>query len=404
MILPTSIERFSIVNLGCKVNRVESDTLAERLLGRGLQSVPAPEADLVIINTCTVTGEAEKKTRKAVRKALKDAPNATIVVTGCAATMDPSFYEALDERVSVIPKGDLLENSFLPKTPGTMRMGAGFPTRVGIKAQDGCDNACTYCIVHVARGPARSTPFDEVVSECERYLQHGVKELVLTGIDLGRYQWEGRGLADLLSALLEASSQLATAGEHPCRFRLSSVEPLSLSEPLIELMAASEGLLCRHLHLPLQSGSSSVLAAMGRPYSRERFLALTAELYERIPSLSLTTDIICGFPGETDDDFACTLSAAREARFSKIHVFPYSRRPGTPAARRPDQIDPALKRQRTSELRKLADELRQDDFNRRRGSTELCLVEPDRALTESYHELPVDTAWAIGTLQKTLVH
>ena len=394
--------RFSVVNLGCKVNKVESDSIAAALLARGGKSVEPEKADLIIVNSCTVTGEADKKTRKAVRSALRANSRARVVVTGCGVSIDAQVFRDIDSRVVPVEKTELF-CVLNDEVPAELRMGEAFRTRVNIKVQDGCDHACTYCIVHVARGPAASASFGRVVDEASSYFERGAKEIVLTGIDLGSYRFEGRSLTDLVSALLERADKLNGEGQRPARVRASSIEPCSIDERFIDLLARSQGRLCRHLHLPLQSGSTRVLREMARPYTARYFAELVDHLYERVPQLSLTTAIICGFPGETEDDFQMTLDMARRCRFSKIHVFPYSRREGTPAAMRADQVPAQIKAQRASRLRMLSNELREQDFQRRAGTRELVIVEPEVALTESYHELPVPVGAREGELIELLL-
>lgn len=435
--------RCAIVNLGCKVNRVESDGLAVALESLGFSlagqkgsAADSPASDdgraaggasaagdpkgacLVIVNTCTVTGEAEKKTRKAVRRALRDHPHAAVVVTGCAAAIDPAVFESMDARVTVAGKLELGEavrtreglSELVPQLAealrrpdgrgasaagaadtGTMRVGEGFPTRVGIKIQDGCNNACTYCIVHVARGRAWSRPAFDVEDEFRRYARAGVREIVLSGINLGTYRDGDADLGGLLRTLLAVASEP--------RIRLSSIEPKDVSESLIECMAASDGRIARHLHLPLQSGSTRILKRMARPYTAEWFGDLVERLYTAMPGLSLSTDIIVGFPGETDEDFEATLDVARRCWFSKIHVFPYSQRAGTPAAGWPDQVDPRVKAARAAELSGLADRLRAEAYRDRIGTVEMVLVETGgRGMTESYFEIAVPADAQPGSL------
>ena len=433
---------FAVVNLGCKVNRVESDAAAAQLLAAGWQAAGTAEADVVVVNTCTVTGEAEKKTRKAVRRALRENARGAVLVTGCAAAIDAAAYEAMDARVRVVPKARLSEElsalcagrrvaeDAAPVdagcgTGGTwdaarpaaaagaagapLRTGEGFPTRVGVKVQDGCDNACTYCIVHVARGPARSRGAAEVVAECVSHARAGVREIVLAGINLGSYCSEAPAgacdaavaaggplrLAGLLRLLLHETAGIHAPGEPPCRFRISSIEPRDVDGGLVEVLAQAQGRVCRHLHLPLQAGSDAVLRAMARPYRAADYVALVDRLRAACPELSLSTDVIVGFPGETDDDFLKTLAVARRCRFSKIHVFPYSRREGTPAAARADQVPASVKAARARTLRALGDELREADYARRAGGVEQVLVEEGgRGMTESYYEIALDAACA----------
>ena len=460
---------FAVVNLGCKVNRVESDDVAAHLAARGAET-PEADADLIVVNTCTVTSEAEKKTRKAVRRALRANDRARVVVTGCAAAIDRAFYENLDERVTVLGKaklGKLCEGedgyqvgepadslrdggpavsprdgepALAPCDGGPalspdgaagelagpagalaaqgggaaargaapssslLRFGPSFRSRVGVKVQDGCDNACTYCIVHVARGRATSRPADDVVAECVAYAQAGAGEIVLTGINLGSYCDGAKRdpaavrLADLLRLLLDATADAA------CRFRISSVEPRDVDDTLVDVLSASDGRVCRHLHLPLQAGSSKVLREMARPYDAPRFVALVERLYAAVPELALSTDLIAGFPGETDAEFQETLDGARACRFAKIHAFPYSRRDGTPAAARADQVPPAVRERRAAALRALGDELRAQEYARRVGTVERVLVESrGRGTTESYFEIPVPPDAQPGTLRELVL-
>ncbi|MEI3230773.1 MAG: MiaB/RimO family radical SAM methylthiotransferase [Gordonibacter pamelaeae] len=354
---------FAVVNLGCKVNRVESDDASARLAARGTETAEA-DADLIVVNTCTVTGEAEKKTRKAVRRALRANDRARVLVTGCAAAVDAAFYEALDPRVRVVGKARLAEEieawcdseGVSAAPPLLPAAAAGFRTRVGVKVQDGCDNACTYCIVHVARGRATSRAADGVVRECAEYARAGAGEIVLTGINLGSYCDGARRdpsatrLAGLLRRLLDETADLHAPGAFPVRFRISSIEPRDVDDALVDLLAAADGRVCRHLHLPLQAGSSKVLREMARPYDADRFRALVERLYAAVPGLALSTDVIAGFPGETDAEFQETLDLARACRFAKMHAFPYSRRAGTPAAERPDQVPPDIKAARAAAL------------------------------------------------------
>lgn len=408
--------RFALINLGCKVNRVESDAFAMALLARGGVMGAEAHADLIVVNTCTVTGEAEKKTRKAVRRALRANVAATVVVTGCAVAIDAATYEAMDDRVRVVAKGALLhaieggewddaEHCAFPYDVAHLRRRWGFRTRIGIKVQDGCDNACTYCIVHVARGRAVSRPADAVLDEAMGHARAGVKEIVLTGINLGSYRDGTRSdpealrLADLLHRLLEETAELSDPEKPPVRFRLSSVEPCDVDEALIDVLAHSQGRVCRHLHLPLQAGSSKVLREMARPYDAEAFAELVTRLYERVPNLALSTDVIAGFPGETDVDFQETLDLVGRCRFSKIHAFSYSPRTGTPAAARTDQIPPDVRTRRAAEVRALGSALRMQAYSCRVGTVERVLVEGGgRGTTESYFEIDVPKHSEEGSL------
>lgn len=399
--------RFAVVNLGCKVNRVESDQISSVLLDSG-EEAPIAAADVVFVNTCTVTSEADKKTRKAVRHVLRENSGCKVVVTGCSSAISPDFFRDLSDRVEVVPKSEALEyaarisGSTLLQDQNVARCAEGFNTRVGIKVQDGCDNACTYCIVHVARGKAKSEPIDKIVGECVSFARKGVKEMVLTGINLGSYTYSdgsgNYGLRDLLMRLLNETANISDHGAL-CRFRLSSIEPDDLPVQVIELIAGSDGRICRHLHLPLQSGSSKVLHEMGRRYDAAYYSKLVRELRERIPQISLSTDIIAGFPGETEEDFQQTMRLAQDCGFSKIHVFPYSKRAGTPAATREDQLDEGVKSERARKLRLLSDELREADRASRKGASEKAVVIRNGAcMTESYYEMSCSLDIPVGSL------
>ena len=397
---------FALVNLGCKVNRVDSDYIASHLIRLGQERASLAQADFVIINTCTVTAEAEKKTRKAARRALRENPSAPVYMTGCAVAIGPESLAAMSPRILVEPdKAKLLvelNECYGAPAPGPcpalfstdgqmLRMGAGFPTRVGIKVQDGCDQKCSYCIVNRARGKPWSRPLGEIEEEVALYAKAGVKELVLTGINLGSYSFEGTNLSRLLERLLACSDGM--------RFRISSIEPTDIDPALAALIAQSDGRLCAHLHLPLQSGSSKVLHEMARPYDREAYLEKVEMLYRQMAHLSLSTDMIVGFPGESDADFEESLEVARLCRFSKIHVFPYSKRAGTPAASREDQLAPKIKAARVARLIALGESLRAQDYAARSGKEEKVLVEREgRGLTESYYHIDVPPKLEAGCL------
>lgn len=393
--------KVSIVNLGCKVNRVESDTIAKAYENRGAALCSVSEADLVVVNTCTVTEEADKKTRKSIRRVLRQNEHARVVVTGCAAAIEPEFYRSLDSRICVVDKLDLMEevgDGSASSVADLVRVGQEFPTRVSVKVQDGCNHSCTYCIVHAARGKAWSRPVDAVVEESLALAEAGVKELVLTGIDLGSYSFPSQGrrirLGSLVRKILES---LDAEGHSDVRLRIGSVEPRSLDSEFIDVMAESNGRVCRHLHLPLQSGSDKVLAEMNRPYTAQDFARIVGMLKERIGDISLTTDVIVGFPGETDEDFADTCALVRNVGFTKVHVFRYSRRDGTPAAARLDQIPPEVKEERAHKLIALSDELRMGYAKQHVGKTERVAVEQDGlGMSESYYKVHLGSEFEAG--------
>lgn len=394
---------FALVTLGCKVNRVESDSFADKLKGKGMHETSFDRADLVIINTCLVTAEAEKKTRKRVRHVLSANQHAQVIVTGCASALSPQLYASLDPRVQVVPKAEVLQA--LEEAPVVVMHEEGASvdiegrTRRGVKVQDGCDNACTYCIVCKARGASVSRPSDEVVNEVSALVGAGVKEIVLTGINIGAYDQRGLDLSRLIERVLD---EVKCEEEPSFRLRLSSIEPVDITDELIDLVARSEGRICRHFHIPLQSGSSRILEAMARNYDAPFFDDLVGRIRARIPNASITTDIIAGFPGEQDEDFEETCLMARRSAFSKMHVFPFSAREGTIAAHLPEQVAASVKQARSAHLRHLSEELRRSDAQSRRGSSELYLIQDGGTMmSESYYEVAAPAHCRAGELYES---
>lgn len=374
------------------------------MLGSGWECADAPaESDVIILNSCTVTGEADTKNRKALHALLRTG-SAPIIVTGCAVNIDADHYARMDTRIvcerdkDAIPTlaARLVRMAHASEldTLGQLAVrsrGDGFRTRVDLKIQDGCDNACSYCIVHVARGPARSVPAATVLEQARLLADAGTRELVLVGIDLAAYA-DGRvDLARLVKMLLEETS----VG----RVRISSVEPQSVTSSLVDALASSDGRLCRHLHLCLQSGSSKVLHEMNRRYDADAFAALVSRLRAAVPCLALSTDVIVGFPGESDEDFEQSYALVEQCAFMRLHVFRYSQRPGTPAAARSDQIDPRVKAARSQALIELGRRLALDDMERRLGMDEQVIIErPGLGTSESYHAVACDAKLPVGTL------
>lgn len=389
---------FFVQNLGCKVNRVESDLISATLLKAGGKSVKRDDAQVIVVNTCTVTGEAEMKTRKAIRQALNAKQAPWVIATGCAIAINQGEFEELGARVIAEPnRADALKKSLellglaVPDESRFARVGTGFIKRAGVKIQDGCDNHCTYCIVPQARGAGVSTPLEEILAEVVEAQRCGVREIVLTGVNIGCYNDRGASLSALVGELLAATSDL--------RLRLSSIEPQHTTEDLLSVMKASSGRLCAHLHLPLQSGCDSTLQAMGRLYNTGKFEEIVLQARELMPMLALTTDVIVGFPGENDDEFWQSLEFCQRMAFSKMHVFRYSKRPETPAALNPNQISPQVRAKRAVELRELSREMLQDDLSKRVGTIENVLIERSgRGMSESYHQVEVPVDSEVGTL------
>lgn len=350
--------RIYVGSLGCKLNQSEMDALAGRFAAGGHQVVATPaEADLCVLNTCAVTHVAAQKSRQALRRLHRDNPHARLIATGCYAQLTPEDLGELPGVEIVVGnrEKERLEELLGDSPAGTETVGppSSVPrsrTRALIKIQDGCDNACTYCIIRVARGPQRSRPPGEILDEVRTRLAAGHQEIVLTGVHIGAYGRDRQREPDKHD-LWGLVSQILAETDVP-RLRLSSIEPWDLSEQAFRLW--DDPRLCRHLHLPLQSGCNATLRRMARQYTTAEFDTWVAAARAAIPDLAVTTDLIVGFPGETDDEFAESLAFVQGMNFSRVHVFPYSLRPGTSAARMPGQVPAQVKAQRARALRAVA--------------------------------------------------
>lgn len=410
--------------LGCKVNQTETAALQALFAKAGYQTVAFGTcADVYVINTCTVTQLSDRKSRQLIRRARRSNPEGLIVVTGCLAQVAPEEVlqlpevdlvvgtharERLPELILEAGKGR--QNLVVPlhkkcrfeKLPASQDGGR---TRAFLKVQEGCQQFCSYCIVPYARGPRCSMPLAEAVTETERLAAEGYKELVLTGVHLGSYGLDFPGQTALLGDLLRELARV----EGITRLRLSSIEPTEITPHLVETLLSCRKI-CRQLHIPLQSGNDEILRRMNRRYDAGEFLYLVRWLRAEIPGLTLTTDVIAGFPGETEEQFAHTLEMIQLCGFSRLHIFKYSPRRGTPAAGFPEQIPPAVKEERSKRLRKLGEELAagfQESFI---GKTVEVLFEEEAGrgrlagLTEHYLRVKAEapTAWR-GKLAKVLV-
>lgn len=354
--------RIHVSSLGCKLNQNEMDTLAAQLARQGHQVVVTPaEADLCVLNTCAVTHVAAQKSRQALRRLNRLNPQAGLVATGCYAEIAPGDLQELPGVEIVAGNqekerlGELLGGrETRPGTTGPVaHSGAPAPhsrTRALVKIQDGCDNACTYCIIHVARGRQRSRPTDQILAEVRDLLRKGRQEIVLTGVHIGAYGQDRRG--ELASLDLWGLVGRILAVTNVPRLRLSSIEPWDLTEQAFRQW--DDPRLCRHLHLPLQSGCDDTLHRMARRYTTAQFAALVAAARAAIPDLAVTSDVIVGFPGETEAHFAESLGFVRALDLARVHVFPYSRRAGTPAAQMPAQVPPQVKAERAQAMRDVA--------------------------------------------------
>lgn len=348
-----------MASLGCKQNTCEAEAARQRFLSAGYRSVDFGEpAEVYLVYTCTVTSRADYRSRNLLRRAARTAPpGARVVACGCLAVTDPDELAAVEGVTDVLP-GPAPNILALLGLGSADRGRSNWPTyhssfaghtRAFLSVQDGCDGACSYCKVRLARGRARSRPAEDAKRSLEALTAAGHREVVLTGIHLGAWGRErGDGLASLLAELLNV--------EGLERLRLSSIEPLELDDALLELIAASRGSLAPHLHVPLQSGSDSVLRRMNRGYTAAEALGRITRARELIPGLGLGLDVLVGFPGESDDDFAATVRAVEESGAGYLHVFAYSPRAGTPAAGYPHQVPDEVKSRRSRELRRLSTE------------------------------------------------
>ena len=360
------MKTFSVINLGCKVNAYECEACAQQMEQIGYARVPLGEkADAVIVFTCAVTNEAARKSRQMIRRARKFCPDGIVAAIGCYTQIEPDGGEAADLVLGTRHKSELARFILEAEETRKKRKDVSIPekevfeplsiqrfeerTRAFLKIEDGCDQFCSYCVIPHARGRERSMDPDAVLSEMKRISEYH-REIVLTGIHTGRYGKEyGLSLADLIRRILREVPKLE-------RLRLSSIEISEIDDPLLDLMEESPRI-ARHLHIPLQSGSDKILALMRRPYTKAEYLSRIEEIRRRIPGLSISTDLIVGFPGESDTDFEETAEFLGTCRFSFLHVFPFSPRSGTMAASMSGQIPADVKKERAKICLNLSEEL-----------------------------------------------
>jgi len=372
------VPRVAFTTLGCKVNQFETEIMEGLFKQRGYQITSFDEvADVYVINTCSVTHLGEKKSRQLIRRAIRLNDKAVVAVSGCYAQVSPEEIEAIEgvdlivgtqdrqqivdlveqagnsdtvlNVVSNIMTADHFEDIPLFETPGR--------TRAFLKIQEGCTNFCSYCIIPYTRGPLRSRPLASVITEATKLIAAGFKEIVLTGIHLGAYGREhGEAtLVDAVKAVLNLNGLV--------QLRLGSLESIEVSDELIDIMKEDHRL-CHHLHLPLQAGDDQVLLAMNRHYTLVQYRELIENIQHRIPDIAISTDIIVGFPGETEEMFANALQFVESMNFSSMHIFPYSKRSGTPAADYADQVPEEEKKRRVHQMQQLA-EKKTSEFQKR---------------------------------------
>ena len=372
--------------LGCKVNQYDSEAMLESFERAGYRAAEfSGDADIYLINTCTVTGTGDQKSMKLIRKIHREHPDSDIIVTGCLAQRDAEkvmldgvrlvlgvqsrqqvvelYEQAVAENRCINAVGSLknvpFENLFVSRHEGR--------TRATMKIQEGCDRYCSYCIIPYVRGPVRSMPVCEVRREAERLAAAGYQEIVVTGIHLGSY---GRGTDDTLIDAIRAVHDAPGVR----RVRLGSFEPVTVTDAFAQAIADMPGV-CRQFHLSMQSGSESVLKRMRRRYTPEEYMQAVEKIREYMPDAAITTDVIAGFPGETEQEHAETLAFVEKVGFARIHVFPYSRRSGTLADKMPDQLPEAVKHQRAQELIALGNKLEQAYVQNMVGSAREVLFE-----------------------------
>lgn len=382
------MKRVAITTLGCKINQFESAAMSEALDREGFRVVPfEDEADIYVINTCTVTARTDAESRRLIRRAGRRNPRAQVVVTGCYAQI---AFESLREMPGVdlvlgnvekkgiagllkeIGKGSKVlvsDISLEQRAEGAALESFAEHTRAFLQVQNGCDAFCSYCIVPFVRGRSRSVPLDEVMVGLMAFAEKGFREVVLTGIHLGGYGLDLTPRESLLGLLSAAEGQRIVP-----RLRVGSVEPTEISDAFIHFLAGSE-VVCPHLHIPLQSGSDTVLGKMNRKYSSARFREVLEKLVAAVPDICLGCDIIAGFPGETKEEFEEGLRFVESLPIAYLHVFPFSPREGTPAAVMPGQVNGSVIRERAQALRRLSDRKKRAFYQRFLGKELPVLVQ-----------------------------
>jgi threonylcarbamoyladenosine tRNA methylthiotransferase MtaB len=368
------VTTFAVKFLGCKVSQADAMQARRALLAAGHTEAPEGEAELHLINTCCITSEAEGKSRQSVRRSLKTAQQ--VYVSGCAANLNAAQFAEISPRVSVLQgtADDVAQNlggcvdvahDVLSRTPP---LETATRTRGFVKVQDGCDCHCAYCIIPTVRGSARSRPASAVLAEVCRRVEQGQPEMVMTGISVGDYRDPERGLE--LGQLMVEVAQVPGVE----RVRLSSVEVIHVKDSLLQALA-EEPKVCPHLHVPMQSGDDRVLSDMGRHYTADVYLSHISALRTAVPDVNITTDVIVGFPTESEAAFERTLTAVEEAGINRVHTFSYSPRPGTAAERLGDRVPPEEKKRRSQVLRGLSEARSRQHRAGKLGSTAPVLID-----------------------------
>lgn len=365
--------KFNIITFGCKVNQYESNMMKENMLSSNFfYTEDLSDANIIIVNTCSVTNVADKKCLKMIRRLKREYSNAILVVAGCSSQNKQSVYESLDIDILIGNRDKSIIDKLIKEYIETEKKYVKFyndrnldfedmyisdynHTRAFIKIEDGCDNFCSYCIIPYVRGSVRSKDFDKVIKEAEELAKHGHKEIVLTGIHTGHYLNNGYDLTDLINELSKIDDIK--------RIRISSIEVTELNDKFLDMLKNNDKV-CDHLHIPLQAGSDEILKRMNRKYDLAYYEEKIKKIRSIRPDISISTDIIVGFPYETEELFLNTLEFSKKIKFSKIHVFPYSVRVGTAAANMEEQVDEVVKKMRVKRLMAVSHMLEVDYFNK----------------------------------------
>lgn len=406
--------KFNIVTFGCKVNNYESNMMKEKMLSSNfIYEENMKKTDIIIVNTCSVTNVADKKCLKMIRRIKRENPNVLLVVTGCSSQNNQNTYKSLDIDILLGNKDkskiDILINDYLKNKKKyvyfcndrnlefeNMMVNNYNHVRAFIKIEDGCDNFCSYCIIPYVRGSVRCKDFDLVINEAKNLVKTNHLEIVLTGIHTGRYESNNHDLTDLINELSKIDGLK--------RIRISSIEITELNDKFLNMLKNNK-VVCDHLHIPLQAGSNEILKKMNRKYD----LAYYEEVIKKIRSIrsdiAITTDIIVGFPTESDELFNETLEFAKKIKFSKIHVFPYSKREGTVASKMSDQIDEEVKRGRVKKLILLSDALEKEYLDKFLGKElDILIEECDNNVsvghTSNYLKVSLNETLEVGQIYK----
>jgi threonylcarbamoyladenosine tRNA methylthiotransferase MtaB len=405
--------KYSIITFGCRVNQADSLAIARDLRARGAVESPLQDAELIVVNSCSVTAAADQGVRQTVRRVVRDNPGARVVVTGCYATRRPDEIRELPNILHVVSNDDkddlvarLATDIGLPRLEDvttaerfangdgpcgdTLAPGTAGRTALTLRVQTGCDQTCSYCIIPTTRGKGRSRPLAAVIGQIEDAIASGYREIAIAGVHLGSYGGDladGSSLTILVRALAEWDADVL--------FRISSLEPMDCTPAIVDLVASSPRL-APHFHLPLQHGSNEILRAMRRPYTAAAYVTLVSSIRSRIPHASIGSDLIVGFPGESSAHFSETETVIRDLPLTHLHVFPYSDRPGTDASRLGGRVDGAVVRDRGRRIREIGHEMATRFRQSQRGSTRRALTVDDgwSAVTDNYLKVKLDQRYS----------